>query len=33
MKDYEKIFAGALGATLGCFAWAFIVGILEKKLR
>lgn len=33
MKDFEKIFAGTFGAALGCFAWAFIVGVLEKKLQ
>ena len=33
MKDFEKIFAGTFGATIGCFVWAFIAGVLEKKLR
>ena len=33
MKDFEKIFAGTFGATIGCFVWAFIAGVLEKRLR
>lgn len=33
MKTHEKVFAGTFGAAIGCFAWAIIVGLLEKKLR